>query len=78
MIASRKMEKAFDKSIKEIEHVLDGGQATDVTRMAVSTMGIYSRLKATEIHEAVLKCQLIKHLGGDKKILKEELKALRA
>lgn len=73
---SKEMKEIFELSIREIKGVLQGANATDVTRIAASTLGIYSRLKATEIHENALKYQIIKDMGADKEELAKELKVL--
>lgn len=79
MTASRKMEEVFDLSIKELKGVLNGSHgATDTSRMAVATMGIYSRLKASEIHEKALSYQMAKDLSEDRKQLKATIKELTA
>lgn len=79
MTASKKMDEVFELSIKEIRGVLNGTHnATDASRMAVSTMGVYSRLRATEIHESVLKYQMAKDMSDDKKQLKAAVKELTA
>jgi uncharacterized protein YejL (UPF0352 family) len=52
---SRRMNKAFDLAMTEIENVLDRTKAiTDLTRMAAGVVSSYSRIKSTEIHEKAL------------------------
>jgi hypothetical protein len=52
---SKRMRKAFELSIEEIESVLQRKRAiTDVTRVAANTLSNYSRVKSTEIHDKAL------------------------
>lgn len=77
MKASKKMEEIFDLSVKEIRGVLNGSHnATDASRMAMGTLGVYSRLRSTEVHEEALKFQIARETTEDRKQLKASLKAL--
>lgn len=56
---SRSMAKAFGLSVKEIEAVLDRSRPiTDVTKLAAATLGSYSRIKSTEIHDKALELMI--------------------
>ena len=56
---SEAMEKAFSLCLKEIESVLGGERGiTDLTKLAAATLGGYSRIKSTEIHDKALEIML--------------------
>ncbi|MCP4259063.1 MAG: hypothetical protein GY774_16380 [Planctomycetes bacterium] len=69
---SQKMGSAFGLAIKELELVLgEKKDITDLSRTALTTIGHYSRLKATEVHSDVLRFQVAKDLSKDKEELKK-------
>jgi len=63
---SKKMKKAFDLSVDEIEKVLDRKKPiTDITKLAGVTLAAYSRVKSTEMHDKALEIMLTKIGSGN-------------
>lgn len=53
---SQEMRKAFELAVKEIVAVLERKKdITDITKVAAGTLGNYTRIKSTEVHEMGLK-----------------------
>lgn len=72
---SIKMQNVFEHAIKELEEVFQGKKVvTDITKMAASSISVYSRLRATELHEHVLKYQVCKDLSKNKEELHKFIK----
>ncbi len=68
--ASKKMEEVYDLSVKEMVKALKGEKnVTDLTKMAVTSMGVYAKLESIELHRDVFKFQVIRDISKDKKEL---------
>ncbi len=56
---SRKMKKAFDMAVDEVEAVLSRKKTiTDITKLAGITIATYSRVKSTEMHDKALEIMI--------------------
>lgn len=70
--ASEKMEKVFNLAIVELEKILDGKKAvTDLSKIAATSMGVYTKLVSTELHSHVLKFAIMKDISKDRAELKK-------
>lgn len=73
--ASKKMDDVFDATLDELRRVFkENKPVTDKTKMAVSAMGIYSRLKSQENNARSFQYRVVKDLSQDKAELREYIK----
>ena len=67
--ASKKMEEVFDLSVMEVTNALKGNKnVTDLSKIAITSIGIFAKLVSTELHENIFKFQVIKDISIDKKV----------
>lgn len=67
---SVKMKPVFDLALQDLEKMFKGHFEPDNrSKIAVSVLGTYSRLKGTEIHAEALRFQVIKDISKDKEEL---------
>ena len=75
MQSSEKMARVFELAVQELERVFSNEKSpTDKTKMAVSSIGIYSRLKSQENARLSLQYRVVKDLSENKKELEEYIK----
>lgn len=75
-LATKKMEKVFDLSVKELEEALSNKKPiTDKTKLASQAIGRYSGLMANENNRASITHRMCKDFAKDPKELRKLIRS---